>query len=115
MTGRARLVMLAIAALSVSACAAPPEPISVSEGTITILNQTSQDWKDVVVTVNDYFAGGVPLLRAEGRASASLSQLTTGHGQRWVSGTPVRKIEVKGTNADGSPVTLSWQPGQGRR
>jgi hypothetical protein len=69
---------------------------------------TDQDWKDVLVTVNDHFRGFFPVLKAAGRANAPLSQFTTGYGQRWPSGTPVRTIDVTAKNPDGTDVKLSW-------
>ena len=55
---------------------------------VTVLNQTEQDWKEVLITVNDHFRGFVPVLKADGRANAPLNQFTTGHGQRWATGLP---------------------------
>jgi hypothetical protein len=101
-----RLVVLACAALA--GCSDPPPPISVGEGMVTVLNQTDQDWKGVLITVNDHFRGFVPVLEAEGRANAPLSQFSTGHGQRWMSGTPVRTVDVTATSADGTDVKLTW-------
>ena len=75
---------------------------------VTVLNQTDQDWKEVLVTVNDHFRASVPVLKAQGRANAALHQFTTGYGQRWVSGTPVRTVDVTGKSADGTDVKLSY-------
>jgi hypothetical protein len=104
-----------VALLGVAACSPPPPPISVSEGMVTVINQTDQDWKDVLITVNDHFRGFVPVLKAEGRANAPLNQFTTGYGQRWVSGTPVRTIDVAGKSADGTDVKLSYGRDQAQR
>ena len=97
-----------VASLGAAGCSPPPPPISVGEGRVTVINQTDQDWKDVVVTVNDHFRASVPVLRPEGRAEAPLQQFTTGYGQRWVSGTPVRTVDVAGKNADGTDLRLSF-------
>ena len=75
---------------------------------VTVQNQTQQDWKEVLITVNDHFIGFLPVLKAEGRANAPLSQFNTGHGQRWTSGTPVRTVDVVAKSADGTPVKLTW-------
>jgi hypothetical protein len=103
---RALLAGLALAALT--GCTDPPPPIAVGEGMVTVVNQTDQDWKEVLITVNDHFRGFVPVLKAEGRANAPLSQLSTGHGQRWMSGTPVRTVDVSARSADGADVKLTW-------
>ena len=82
---------------------------------VTVLNQSEQDWKEVLITVNDHFRGFVPVLKAEGRANAPLSQFSTGHGQRWTSGTPVRTVEVTAKAADGTDVKLTWTSDQRKR
>jgi hypothetical protein len=89
-------------------CSDPPPPLSVSEGMVTVENQTEHEWKEVLITVNDHFRGYVPVLKAEGRANAPLGQLTTGHGQRWTQGTRVKTIDVTAKSADGTDVKLTW-------
>lgn len=100
------LALLALTALA--ACGPPDPPITVADGMITVVNQTDQDWSDVLITVNDHFRGGVPVLKAEGRANAPLSQFTTGYGQRWSSGARVKTVDVTAKGADGSDVKLTW-------
>ncbi len=97
-----------LALITLSACSDPPPPIAVGEGMITVLNQTDQDWKEVLVTVNDHFRGFVPVLKANGRANAPLNQFSTGHGQRWVGGTPVRTVDVTAKSADGTEVKMTY-------
>ena len=103
-----RAFVLLLLAAGLTGCSPPPPPIAVGEGMVTVLNQTDQDWKDVLITVNDHFRGFVPVLKKEGRANAPLSQFTTGYGQRWAAGTPVRTIDVTAKNADGTDVKLSY-------
>ena len=101
-------VALTLALLVFAAgCSEPPPPVSVSEGMVTVLNQTEEDWKDVLITVNDHFRGFVPTLKADGRANAPLAQFTTGHGQRW-QGAVVRTIDVTAKKPDGTEVKLSY-------
>ena len=108
MLRRASVVLAALALTTLAACSDPPPPISVGEGMVTVLNQTEQDWKEVLITVNDHFRGYVPVLKADGRANAPLNQFTTGHGQRWADGTPVRTVEVTAKDAAGTEVKLTW-------
>jgi hypothetical protein len=103
------------AALMAAGCSDPPPPITVDEGMVTVHNQTEQDWKDVLITVNDHYRGFVKELKAEGRMNAPVSQMTTGHGQRWTQGTGVRKVHVKAAHADGTPVELTWDAATQRR
>lgn len=108
MLSRLTAVLALVCLTLVAGCSEPPPPVSVGEGMVTVLNQTDQDWKEVLITVNDHFRGFVPTLKAEGRANAPLTQFTTGHGQRWREGTPVRTIDVTAKSADGTDVKLSW-------
>ena len=112
-----RLLTVAVLfALSLLAgCSDPPPPVSISEGMVTVINQTEHDWKEVLITVNDHFRGFVPMLKADGRANAPLAQFTTGHGQRWTQGALVRTIDVTAKSADGTDVRLSWGREEGAR
>jgi hypothetical protein len=85
------------------------DPITVEGGTIAVQNRTSRDWRNVVITVNDHFHGGTPMLAAGGRLSAPASQFATAHGQRFDRGRQsVYKIDVKATDAAGEAVRLDW-------
>jgi hypothetical protein len=107
--------LLLAAALIASGCSDPPPPITVEEGMVTVHNQTPHDWTNVLITVNDHFRGFVKELKAEGRMNAPVSQMTTGHGQRWAHGTGVRKVQVKAEQSDGTPVELTWDASTQRR
>lgn len=90
-----------------AACKPRPGPIEVNDNVVAIQNQTSRDWRNVVVTVNDHFRGGTPALAAGSRMAAPLSQFQTAFGQRYdVSRQFVFKIEVTATDANGEPVKL---------
>lgn len=108
MLRRASLALTVAVLSAVASCADPPPPISVGEGTVTVLNQTEQDWKEVLIVVNDHFRGYLPVLKAEGRANAPLNQFTTGHGQRWTAGSSVRTIDVTAKSGDNTEVKLTW-------
>jgi hypothetical protein len=106
---RAAGAALVSAIVAVSGCRAPKEPIVVDEGMIIVANHTSREWRNVKVTVNDYFNGGAPVLSAGGALNAPLSQFQTGLGQRFDRGRQsVYKVEVTATEPDGTPVTLKW-------
>jgi len=106
----------ALLALSLAiGCSEEQDPVDVDGNAITVLNQTSQDWRNVLIVVNDHYRGGVPVLKANGRLNAPVSQFDTGYGQRWPLGTPIRKIVVTAQAADGAPVNLSWEVGQPRK
>ena len=96
-----------VALLLAGACSPRPGPVSVAENIVAIQNQTSRDWRNVVVTVNDHFRGGAPTMAAGSRLSAPLSQFQTAFGQRFdPSRHGVFKIEVTATDSSGEPVRL---------
>lgn len=109
MLHRAYLAPAALAVLLVSGCSAPPHPIAISDGTLTVDNRTDREWRNVRVTVNDHFSGGAPLIAPGGRLTAPLGQLQTGHGQRFsLARQTVTKVVVTATDAAGEPVRLTW-------
>ena len=96
-------------AVALGACSSPPEPITFSDGTITVENQTSREWRNVLITVNDHYRGGAPSLAARGRMNAPISQFRTAYGEKYVlARQAVVKIEITATDADGNPIKLLW-------
>jgi hypothetical protein len=97
------------------ACDIPRDPIVVDEGMVTVENMTSHEWRNVRVTVNDHFSGGVASLLPGGRLTAPLGQFQTGLGQKFDRGRQsVYKVDVTATDVDGSPVRLTWGTDQRR-
>jgi len=114
MLTRVRGASVLIALLCLAACAPRPDPITLSENTVILLNQSSRDWRNVRITVNDHFTGGTPLLLAGGRLTAPLRDLQTAFGQRYdVTRQLVYKIEVSATDSKGDAVNLRWLAGRG--
>lgn len=104
-----RLAVIVAAAAVVLGCRERRDPIIVGEGMLVLENQTSSEWRNVRITVNNHFRGGAPVLAAGGRLTAPLTQFETGFGQRfdrWRMS--VFKVEVTASGADGKPVTLHW-------
>jgi hypothetical protein len=111
-----RLLTIAAILVLATGCSEPQEPIVVEEGNITIENLTGSDWKNVRVTVNDHFNGGIPSLAAGQRMNAPLSQFQTGLGARYDRGRmSVYKVEVTATDASGEPVKVTWGRDRPRR
>jgi hypothetical protein len=107
-------VLVLCLAMLVPACSETPEPITLDEGTVVVLNQTTTDWRNVVITVNDHFRGGTPTLAAGGRMAAPLTQFQTAFGQRFDRVSQgVTKIELTATDAGGNPVALTWSGAKG--
>lgn len=85
-------------------------PIAIAEGTVVVNNATDREWRNVVITVNHHFHGGARSLAPGGRLNAPLSQMVTGHGQRFNrSRQTVFKVEVVATDSKGEPVRLDWE------
>ena len=102
---------LALALGAAAACSPPPDAIIVRDNTVHVENQTSRDWRNVVVTVNDHFRGGAAVLAAKGRLTAPLSQFQTAYGQRFdFSRQTVVKVEVTATDSNGEAVLLEMGP-----
>jgi hypothetical protein len=98
-----------------AACDIPRDSIVVDEGMVTVENMTTREWRNVRVTVNDHFSGGVASLQPGGRLTAPLSQFQTGLGQKFDRGRQsVYKVDVTATEPDGTPVSLKWGSDQRR-
>jgi hypothetical protein len=89
-----------------AACSQSPGPINIEDNVLSVQNQTSRDWRNVVVTVNDHFRGGTPALVAGSRMAAPLGQFQTAFGQHYDVSHPVFKVEVTATDASGEAVKL---------
>ena len=102
---------LVLGLLLFAACKSRPGPITVGDNVVAVQNQTTRDWRNVVVTVNDHFRGGAATLPAGSRMAAPLSQFKTAFGQQYdASRQHVFKIEVTATDANGDPVELKFDP-----
>ena len=102
------LLLLCLTVLA-PACSDAPEPITLDQGTVVVLNQTGSDWRNVVITVNDHFRGGTPTLAAGGRMAAPLPEFQTAFGQHFDRNTQsVAKVELTATDASGKAVALAW-------
>ena len=102
---------LALGLLLLAACSGRPGPITVADNVVSVQNQTTRDWRNVVVTVNDHFRGGAATLPAGSRLAAPLSKFQTAFGQQFdVARQHVSKVVVTATDASGEPVELTFDP-----
>src|SRR5512133_3971755 len=98
---------LALLVMLSAACSRRVGPISVDDNVVSVQNQTSRDWRSVVVTVNDHFRGGTATLAAGSRMAAPLNQFQTAFGQHYdIARQSVFKVEVTATDSNGEPVKL---------
>jgi hypothetical protein len=104
----ARTLFVALVALS-GACTRPRDPIIIRDGMLVLENQSQREWRDVRVTINDHFSGGVRVLMPGGLMTAPLRDFQTGFGQKFDRGTmSVRKVRVSATDSRGEAVALAW-------
>ena len=84
-------------------------PIRLNGAWIVVENQTRIEWRDVSVTINAYYKGVAPRVAPGGRLEAPLSGFVTGLGQRFNTARErVWRVEVRATDAAGTPVALDW-------
>jgi hypothetical protein len=107
-SSRARAVATIALALGF-ACTPAREPIAIHEGTLVLENQSSREWRNVTITVNDHFRGGAPSLAPGGRLTAPLRNFQTGFGHPFdLARMNVYRVRVTATDTDGRPVELAW-------
>jgi hypothetical protein len=107
------VVLLLMMAAAVSACRRSDPPIRVTRDALIVENQTREEWRDVIVTVNGYYRGTSKTLASGGRLDANLGNFVTGLGQRFDKNRErVTRVEVRATDASGRPVTLDWPAGK---
>ena len=105
-TARSVVVALWVAC---AACATPRDPIVIRDGMLVLENQSRREWRNVRVTINDHFTGGVRSLMPGGLMNAPLRDFQTGFGQRFDRGTmSVKKVTVSATDSAGEAVALAW-------
>lgn len=103
-----RTVVVALV-VACAACAKARDPIVVRDGMLVLENQSRREWRNVRVTINDHFTGGVQSLMPGGLMTAPLRDFQTGFGQRFDRGRmSVRKVRVSAMDSAGQPVALAW-------
>src|SRR5205085_7219840 len=101
------LASLLTLGLLAAACSPRRDAIVLNGTIITVENQSSREWRNVVVTVNDHFRGGAKTLSAGQLLTAPLGQFQTAYGQRFALGRqPVFKIDVEAITDRGEAVRL---------
>ena len=104
---RSALALVVVACCT--SCSKSRDPIVVRDGMLILENQTPREWRNVRITVNDHFMGGVPSLLPGGLMTAALRDFQTGFGQRFDRGRmSVFKVSVTAIDTAGRPVTLTW-------
>ncbi|MEW5982856.1 MAG: hypothetical protein AB1806_10860 [Acidobacteriota bacterium] len=110
-----RMVLAACVLTAAAACRAEVRrPIVVDGNTLTLENQTADEWRGVEIWLNDHYRVTKPVMPPGERFVVPLDAFVAGFGQRFNSKRQiVQGIEVTATNARGEPVRLVH--GHGRR
>lgn len=88
---------------------APLDPIVIADGAVTVRNQTTEDWQDVRIWVNEHYAGGARVIPAGGFVREPLSRFVAAQGQRInVASTKIESVVVLGRHSDGTRVRIAW-------
>lgn len=86
---------------------APMEPIVIADGAVTVRNQTTQDWQNVRIWVNEHYSGGAKGIPAGGFVREPLSRFVAAQGQTInAASTKIASVVVLATNPDGTRVRV---------
>lgn len=78
-----------------------------ADGAITVRNQTTEEWVDVRIWVNEHYAGGARSIPAGGFVREPLSRFVAAQGQRIdVASTAISSVVVLGRTADGTRIRV---------
>ena len=89
-------------------CERPLPDIDVSDGAITVRNQTPEDWANVRIWVNDYYSGTAKEIRAGGFIREPVSRFVAAQGQRLKPATRITSVVALATTTGGAPVRKAW-------
>ncbi len=107
---RPTTVALAALSLSVSVAAcykAPPEPLTLDSGMLTVHNRTRSEWSNVEIWLNTYYRITIKSIPPGGRYQAPLNFFVAGFGQRFnYNRMQVRDLRLTARLPDGTPFEL---------
>jgi hypothetical protein len=101
------------AVVALAGCAPPPERLTIQGRVLTVLNDTSSEWRSVEIWVNDHYRVTRAAIAPGERFSAPLDVFVEGFGRRFARNQQVTGIEVTATSASGERIRIVW--GEGRR
>lgn len=83
------------------------EDIVVADGAVIVRNQTTQEWVDVRIWVNEYYAGGARSIPAGGFVREPLSRFVAAQGQTInAASTTITSVVVLGRTPDGTRIRV---------
>lgn len=114
MSWRRRLSVLVLAAglagfFWMRGCEAPLPEIEVADGVIHVRNVTGEEWRNVRIWVNEYYAATVVSIPPAGFVREPIRRFVAAQGQTInTSTTPVTSVVVLATGTDGRTVRIAW-------
>lgn len=105
---------LCVSVLAGVACREEPEALVVDRARITVINQSRDEWRDVELKLNGYYAARSARLAPGARVDAPVDRFQNGLGRYFdPSRERVREVVVTARTASGEPVTLRWPSSRG--
>lgn len=89
-------------------CSAPKPDIEVGGGAVLVRNQTPDDWLDVRIWLNDYYAGTAAEITAGAFVREPVARFIAGQGQGLSASTAITSVVVLGHTRAGAPVRVAW-------
>jgi hypothetical protein len=95
--------------LTATGCRSTSEPLVVDRARITLINQTREEWRNVELKLNGYYAARSDALAPGARVDAPIDRFQNGFGRYFdPSRERVREVVVTATTARGEPIRLTW-------
>jgi hypothetical protein len=83
--------------------------IEVADGTIHVRNNSDEEWRNVRIWVNEYYAVTVVSIRPHAFVREPIKRFVAAQGQTInTSTTPITSVVVLGTGPDGERVRIVW-------
>jgi hypothetical protein len=112
---RALAAAAVLAIASTTGCSKPPiDPVQLEHGTITVTNQTREDWTGVEIWLNRNFRVTVPSIAAGSRFQVPVSSFVAGYGQRFdFNRMQIKDVRLTATTRGGQPIERTMPFRQG--
>lgn len=89
-------------------CSSLKPDIEVNGGAVLVRNQTADDWLDVRIWLNDYYAGTAAEINAGGFVREPITRFIATQGQELKASAAITSVVVLGHTAAGTPVRVAW-------
>ena len=87
-------------------CRSTLPDIAVADGAVLVRNQTSDEWLDVRIWVNDYYSGTARSIPAGGFIREPIARFVAAQGQTLTSYSAITSVVVLGHTASGTAVRV---------